>query len=85
MEEELVRLTEDGVQIRRRQKLAAEMNSVGCLPEELYIMELAEEERSMLSAAAVSFLETALAKCLPPGSVWRDRAVQFYRKWRSKT
>lgn len=85
MEQELLHLTEDEEWQRRRQELAAGVNRLGFLPEELYVMELAEEERSMLSAAALSVLETTLAKCLPPGSARRDRAVQFYRKWRSET
>lgn len=84
MEQEITVLVRDEKKIQRRKELSDKAKEFGFLTEELYLVEMAEEERSMASAAVLAFLEQAMFKYLPQGSVRRDQVLQFYRKWRSK-
>lgn len=82
MEQECTALIEQEAYIQTRKKIAAAIRESGFLAEELYTIEMAEEERSMASAAMLSYLETFVDKLLPQGSKRRDQAVRIYRKWR---
>ena len=82
MEQEWTALIEQEAYIQTRKKIAAAIRESGFLAEELYTIEMAEEERSMASAAMLSYLETFVDKLLPQGSKRRDQAVRIYRKWR---
>ncbi len=82
MEQECTILLNQEINIQKRKKLSAAIKESGFLAEELYMVEMAEEERSMASAAVMSCLEEYVEKLLPQGSARRDQAVRIYRKWR---
>lgn len=82
MEQECTILLNQERNIQKRKKLSAAIKESGFLAEELYMVEMAEEERSMASTAVMSCLEEYVEKLLPQGSARRDQAVRIYRKWR---
>lgn len=55
MEQEITVLVRDEKKIQRRKELSDKAKEFGFLTEELYLVEMAEEERSMASAAVLAF------------------------------
>lgn len=70
-------------QVRERRELSKQVNRLGYLAEECYMLELAEEERSMASSALLEWLEAAAAVVLPENSRRRRLAVRFYKEYKN--
>lgn len=62
---------------------ASETGRFQLLSEEIYSMELAEEERSRASLALLEFLDTMLSAVLPEKSRRRQIAKSLYKRWKS--
>lgn len=56
------------------------VKGIGNMPEELYTMELAEEERTGENGAIVSIISKVSGKILPVNSRRREMAIRIYRK-----
>lgn len=82
MEKEFVYLAEDNEQREKRREKAAFSKGIGDVAEELYTMELAEEERSGETGAIVGLVSKVSHKLLPINSRRREMAVRLYRKIR---
>lgn len=80
MEKELMSFMADKEQIQKRREKALAVKGIGNMPEELYSMELAEEERTGENGAIVSIISKVSGKILPVNSRRREMAIRIYRK-----
>lgn len=80
MERELTYLARDPESLRDHEEKAMHMRHAGDLPEELYILELAEEERSGEAGAIARLVGRVSHKILAANSGRRDMAVRLYKK-----
>lgn len=77
--QELDMMAQDEGFAERRQKIADAIRHTGSLPEEIYMVEMAEEERRLGSSAIMEILERIVQTWLPVGSRRREKAVRIYR------
>ncbi len=80
MEQELTKLLQENNRAEKRNIQSLEMRRLGFLAEEMYAVELAEEERSFGSYAAMKLLDKILDTAFPQRSRQRELAVRICQK-----
>lgn len=80
MEKELEWLVQDEGLARKRAECCERMRHLGCLAEEIYRVEMAEEERGSGASALMEALERVCARWVPDGSRRREAARAVYQK-----
>lgn len=80
MERELVWLVRDDGMAKRREKRCERLRQLGGLAEEIYRVQMAEEERGSGGAAAMEILGKVCERWMPVGSRRREAAVRVYGK-----
>lgn len=80
MQREMTYLAKDSEQMRKHEEKSLYMRHAGDLPEELYTMELAEEDRSGEVGAIARLIGRISHKILAVNSRRRDMAVRLYKK-----